>query len=127
MLARRPISDELEETGFRWLLAALGALPALSYLALFILGCAALTSAGHWPAANYPDPKSISAAMVPLLWLAFAAAACAAPVYLVMAVLQAWHLRASLSRVDMAGMAIYATGLALWLLASRNLLLWFLG
>lgn len=126
LLARHVHHDEAEETGFKWLLAALGALPALSYVALLAFASAAFLSAGHWPAANYPDPKSISVAVVPLLWLAFAATACAVPIYAVVAVVHVWHARASLARVDVVGMALYVAGLALWLFGSRNLLLWFL-
>ena len=119
------VADQAEEISFRWLLAVLGALPALSYLALLVFATAAFVSVGHWPAASYPDPKSFSSTMVALLWLAMAAAAGAAPVYFVIAALHAWHLRGALSRVDVGGMAVYVVGLALWLFGSRNLLLWF--
>ena len=127
MLASHPFSHTAgEETGFRWLLAILGTLPALSYFALLLFASAAFVSTGHWPAASYPDPKTFSAATVPLLWLVLAAAACATPVYFVMAIVQVCHLRSALSRIDVSGMAVYLIGLALWLFGSRNLLVWFL-
>jgi cytochrome c biogenesis protein CcdA len=126
MLTTSEFRDDVEETGFRWLLAGLGALPLLSYFALFIFACLAFRASGHWPSMNYPDPKSFGAAIVSGLWVAFAITACATPVYFVMIVLQILHLRSSVSRVDAFGLGVYLAGLMLWLLASKHLLGWFL-
>ncbi|MDO8544892.1 MAG: hypothetical protein Q7S40_30980 [Opitutaceae bacterium] len=118
--------DGAEEVGFRWLLAGLGALPLMSYLALLGFACAAFISCGRWPTMSYPDPKSLGISFIPAIWLMFAVAACGTPVYLVTVVLQLLHLRSSFSRVDAVGLAAYTAGLALWIFASKDLLTWFL-
>lgn len=125
--------DSLEDSGFRVLLAALGALPLASYAALLIFAAYATAVTGHWPQYSDPDPKSLPVSAGGPVLLFIALSLLAAPVYALVRLALCWERSAGaaplsprVTYLDRAGLACFFTGLALWLTASSYLVNWLL-
>lgn len=122
--------DALEDSGFRVLLAALGALPLASYAVLLLFAAYASIVIGHWPA--YSDPsRTLPLDLTTLIEGFITLSLFAGPVYAVTRFALCWErhpaaLSPRVRRLDYAGLVCFGVGAILWLTASSRLLDWVL-